>query len=163
MQEGNVHSKLIIGPWHHWEIMDQLKFGMDDGIEWFNHFLKGHEMRRTHPVQIFLMGINKWLICSQFPPEGAVDYKLHLARDTLSFYHEVQDMKFDDSTEFFDSFEYNPHDPIPAIGGASFDYFNAGMRDNSPLESRDDVLVYSTEKLLAAVTAAGVHYSLICR
>lgn len=39
------------------------------------------------------------------------------------------------------SYEYDPRDPTPVIGGPSFDPNNLGSRDQRPLERRKDVLV----------------------
>ncbi len=46
-----------------------------------------------------------------------------------------------------DRYRYDPGDPTPAVGGTSISARNAGAKDQRPLESRDDVLTYTSAVL----------------
>ena len=56
-----------------------------------------------------------------------------------------------------DTFLYDPHHPVPTLGGTDCcgAPFPAGPRDQRPVESRHDVLVYSSEILTRPVSIAG--------
>ena len=61
-------------------------------------------------------------------------------------------------TEAFDVFEYDPAHPVPTIGGrlcCGNDVLPPGPFDQSPNESRGDVLVYSTSPLERATEVTG--------
>ncbi|UCC30425.1 MAG: CocE/NonD family hydrolase, partial [Phycisphaerales bacterium] len=46
-------------------------------------------------------------------------------------------------------FVYDPMDPVPTTGGVNFHFFldNLGIKDQRPVEQRDDVLVYTSPRL----------------
>jgi putative CocE/NonD family hydrolase len=65
-------------------------------------------------------------------------------------------------------YRYDPHDPTPALGGPVLSA-QAGARDQRPLESRPDLLTFTTPPLPTAVDVIGhvrlelyVHSSLAC-
>ena len=56
-----------------------------------------------------------------------------------------------------DRFVYDPHQPVPSLGGANLTPFanTIGPRDQRSVELRDDVLVYSTSVLEEALEVTG--------
>ena len=56
-----------------------------------------------------------------------------------------------------DSYQYDPLDPVPTMGGRIQmpEVQEAGVKDQSVIEEREDVLVYTTPRLDRAVTIAG--------
>ena len=50
---------------------------------------------------------------------------------------------------------FDPVDPTPVIGGTNFDPSNAGPRDQRRFESRNDVIVFSTNMLTEEVEICG--------
>jgi putative CocE/NonD family hydrolase len=59
-----------------------------------------------------------------------------------------------------DSFVYDPQKPVPSLGGGLCctplgPYFGSGAQDQSSLEARDDVLVYTSEPLTADIALIG--------
>jgi putative CocE/NonD family hydrolase len=61
------------------------------------------------------------------------------------------------ANESHDSFIYDPNDPVPTRGGApamSVD-FAAGQFDQTPVEGRPDVLVYTSESLAEDIEVTG--------
>jgi uncharacterized protein len=62
-----------------------------------------------------------------------------------------------------DTYVYDPTDPVPTVGGASFlpgvlIGLNSGPRDQTDVERRRDVLVYTSDPLTARVQLAGPVY-----
>ena len=54
-----------------------------------------------------------------------------------------------------DSYQYDPANPVPTVGGPSLLAEYMGPRDRRPIERRDDVLVYSTPPLERNVEVTG--------
>ncbi|MCB0128639.1 MAG: CocE/NonD family hydrolase, partial [Caldilineaceae bacterium] len=56
-----------------------------------------------------------------------------------------------------DTFTYDPHNPVPSVGGANLTPFasSIGPRDQQQVELRDDVLVYTTPVLERDVEVIG--------
>ncbi len=96
------------------------------------------------------MGVNQWRALDRWPPP-AVDSRWHLrAGGGLS-------PQPPDADEPADSFRHNPADPVPTCGGALLltSDFPAGPFDQSAVESRSDVLVYTSEPLTNPVEVIG--------
>jgi predicted acyl esterase len=67
-------------------------------------------------------------------------------------------------TQPYSCFTYDPKDPTPSIGGTSFDVENSGPMDVRSMESRSDVLVFTSAPLVAPLTVIGfVHCMLYVR
>ncbi|HDR91451.1 MAG TPA: CocE/NonD family hydrolase [candidate division Zixibacteria bacterium] len=112
-------------------------------------------------VQYYLTGdcntedttlFNRWMFSDVWPSEGTeyVEYYLHKSGnlDTLP-----------PATANADSFIYDPANPSPTIGGREFigmDAIGYGPKDQAPLvESRSDVLIYSTPVLEEPMAVTG--------
>ncbi|HEY8884941.1 MAG TPA: CocE/NonD family hydrolase, partial [Chloroflexota bacterium] len=54
-----------------------------------------------------------------------------------------------------DRYRYDPADPTPAVGGALLNPRTGGPKDNRQLESRPDVLVYTSDPLTKDLDVAG--------
>jgi putative CocE/NonD family hydrolase len=59
-----------------------------------------------------------------------------------------------------DAYVYDPADPVPTVGGATFlpgaaVSHNGGAKDQRPVEARDDVLVYTGQPLRADLDVLG--------
>ncbi len=162
--KGRVPQKLIIGPWVHGYnggVYPDRNFGMfahdaladvtAEQIRWFDHWLKGTDngLGSDKPVKLFIMGPDVWREEDDWPLPDTHWRNLYLHSDggaaandaTLSF--EVP------ADEPPDTFSYDPGDPVPTVGGASFlpGLFiaaNAGPRDQRAVESRADVLCYTS-------------------
>ena len=131
-------------------------------IDWFDHWLKGVDngVTKRPKVQYYVMGENAWRSASSWPvPEmRPVSYYLSSARSAAT--------RSGDGLlapripkRGRDTFVYDPADPLPSRGGTICCTGNpadqAGIFDQSDLESRPDLLVYSTPVLTAPLTIAG--------
>jgi putative CocE/NonD family hydrolase len=157
-------DRIIIGPWPH--NMSEGFTTMDFGpaarlplrrrqMQWFDHWLKGSNVAPldpTPPVYIFVMGINQWRSENEWPLERAYSSRFYLESGG-----HANSMKGDGAlTEFHgklggeDHFTYDPHNPVPTQGGAvccNPKVFPWGPMDQRQVETRRDVLVYSTPPL----------------
>ncbi len=130
--------------------------------DWFDHFLKGeqNDILKMPKVQYFTMGSNKWQSSESWPPAGAQPMKFYLSSggkaNTLN-----GDGKLGPeppSSDMPDRFEYDPMDTVPSYGGNVCCTGNAvrgGSFDQSKMEERNDILVYSTEVLKEGIELTG--------
>jgi len=159
---------LLMGPWAHrvprGSTLGQLKIGdlyfgtgamfdMDNlQIGFFRSALAGEPATWPFPerVRLFMMGENKWRNYAQWPPEQATVQRLHLvgngatatADGTLSWQAPTE--------EVAESWRHDPSNPIPTLGGAHMTpeaVCPAGPIEQSPVQQRDDVLVFTGDVL----------------
>lgn len=154
-------GRLIVGPWVHGDphhIVGEMDFGFVSGgwinlqfdmtgltQRWFDYWLKGIDNGITQepPVKIFVMGENAWREENEWPLARAQYMPLYLRENfTLS-------LDSPRSDEPADHYIYDPADPTPTRGGAILlnRLFVPGVSDQRALESRPDVLSYTSEPL----------------
>jgi uncharacterized protein len=131
-------------------------------LEWYDYLLQGKQNRwaSDKPVRIFVMGENKW--------RDEVAWPLARAKQTSYFLH--SDGKANSasgdgtlsiasaSTATADKFLYDPANPVPTVGGplcCDGTHLPGGPRDQKEVESRPNVLVYSTPPLEANLEVTG--------
>jgi putative CocE/NonD family hydrolase len=168
-------TRILIGPWPH---NMSLKFaGVDFGqdssspvrayqIDWFDHWLKGrpelghhhaagtwHEVKSevaASPIEIFVMGVNRWRDEQEWPLARARAEPLYLSSKGHAN-GARGDGRLEWSTpkkEKNDSFTYDPAKPVPTVGGAVCcdpKIFPWGPLDQRGVENRNDVLVYTSK------------------
>jgi len=167
-------QRLIVGPWSHAVPFQNLVGGVDfgyqtsaisadmDGLQlrFFDRHLKGIGDSDLAPVRIFVMGINRWREEKEWPIPGTEfrRYYLHSRGRANSMYGDGALSTQPPGAEPPDHFLYNPNDPVPTVGGPLCCYAGAlqgGAFDQSSVEHRADVLVYSTEPLSEDVEVTG--------
>ena len=161
-------QKIIIGPWHHdqqWTgktVVGEEDFGpaaridkqsiLQMSLQWFDYWLKGKDspIVEESPARIFIMGKNEWREASCFPLAATHSQCWYLSSKkgarsingdgVLSF---IQQKGGSD----FDSYIFDPMDPVPTKGGVNFHFFrnNLGIMDQRSVEERKDVLVYTSD------------------
>lgn len=163
-------SKLLIGPWGHrnrTNAVGELNFGfaansalidLQSSLEglhanWFDHWLKGVENGITDgaPIKLFVMGANTWRDEQAWPLARAVEtcYYLHSAGHANTLDGDGVLSTVMPQGEPVDRYSYDPARPVLTHGGALLmtSEFPAGPYDQRVVESRADVLVYSTPAL----------------
>lgn len=138
--------RITIGPWSHGEPAS-IRTLLQDQLGFLAAHLNGDRTQlRRSPVRLFLQGANTWLDFDQWPPEStATDAHLRpLGR--------LGDAVDRDTPP--DTFTYDPADPTPAVGGPLL-MGKAKQRDNTAVEARPDVLVFTGEPLEADLDVLG--------
>ncbi len=140
---------LTVGPYPHGSF-GALKEGLRETFAWFDLHLKGEAYRaRTKPVRLYVMGADEWRELDAWPPP-AEETRFYLHPDG----HLSPESPPADTPP--DRYRYDPADPTPAVGGALFGFSGRrGAVDNRKLESRPDVLVYTTPPLREDVEVIG--------
>jgi len=155
-------QRLVIGPWVHlgWQQkVGDIDFGPDavspmpDLMKrWYDYWLKGIQngVDKEPRVRVFVMGANKWRSSNEWPIEGTEYRKYYLhskgAANTASGDGVLQ-TKRPDAAGPADKYKYDPKEPVPSIGGRFQQVVPPGPRDQRPVLTRPDVLVYTTTPL----------------
>jgi putative CocE/NonD family hydrolase len=177
-------QRLVIGPWAHGPLagwFPEQNFGVMSGTEaaditgmqlrWFDHLLKGEDngAETDKPVRIFVMGANIWRDEDDWPLPDTdyVDYFLGGAGHANTAAGDGTLATDPASVDAYDAYLYDPRNPVPTLGGASFlpGLFigaNAGPRDQREVERRSDVLCYTTEPLDQPLDVTGPVVAVLC-
>jgi len=162
-------NKLLIGPWFHDQLQtDFTEVGDEDfgtesilgrknmnqlSLNWFDHIFHGKDISQHMPsdVRLFMMGENKWRDFDSWPP-GKVEYEqwyLSSEKGANSSNCDGKLSRIMPANTNPDTFVYDPMNPVPTHGGANFHFFlhSLGVKDQSEIEERNDVLVYTSEIL----------------
>ena len=146
-------SVLRVGPWSHGvNVFDEPDVsyagvkGATVNEDMENEFLRtaldGFDSATTNlpgKIQIFVMGANTWRYENEWPLARTVYKKL--------FFDENRGLTFDapKGAAGDDAFAYDPENPVPTKGGRIIG--KGGQYDQREIESRKDVLSYTTEPL----------------
>ncbi|HEX5586679.1 MAG TPA: CocE/NonD family hydrolase [Acidimicrobiia bacterium] len=154
--EARAGQRMIIGPWTHWGItvpvVGDIDFGPSSVLDidalrlgWFDHWMRDtpSSVVDDPPVRVFVMGDNEWRDEHEWP----------LARTQWTPWYLHADGGFgpeaptgDDGP---DAFTYDPHDPVPTLGGRLLGTGGArgGPVEQGDVATRADVLAYTSGPL----------------
>ncbi len=123
-------------------------------LDWYDYLFKGKQNQFANGklAKIFVMGENKWRDEATWPLERAQEtrYYLHSGGKANSAAGDGSLSTNQASREAADSYVYDPANPVPTVGGplcCDTPHLEPGPRDQKEVESRPDVLVYSTPPL----------------
>ena len=166
MVAAGLPARLIVGPWSHTSFADavgELTFGIragrempsvhpagawiDSQLSWLRQHLDSGagepDLSDDPPVRVFVMGRNEWRSEPQWPPADARDVAWYLhgagALSPRSPEADVTGL----------TYTYDLSDPVPTVGGNTFitSEFPAGPLDQRGIESRSDVVTFTSEVL----------------
>lgn len=136
---------------------DELTWG------WFDMLLKGeqNDFKKTTPrVKYFTMGSNTWQSSETWPPQNAVLTNYYLSSGGKANTRNGDGVLVTKvpSSDKPDTFMYDPSKPVNSFGGNVCCTGNAvtgGSFDQSQMELRDDILVYTSEPLKEGMEVSG--------
>jgi putative CocE/NonD family hydrolase len=168
------NQRVLIGPWTHSSFtgsFPEREFGPAASSEaidltglqlrWFDRWLKEADngVDQEPPVTLFVMGIDRWRAETDWPLSDTQyrPYYLHSAGQANTLQGDGTLSAEPPGDEPPDVYLYNPLRPVPTVGGqVILPGGNAmGPRDQRAVETRDDVLVYSTPVLDRPVEVTG--------
>ena len=125
-------------------------------LKWWDYTLKEQDngFENTPKIQYFLPGANEWRSSEQWPIPGTSPTRLYLSSGGQANTREGDgELSWASPTAAgHDSYVYDPADPVIV------DYMRSiysGAFDMSEIETREDILVYSTTPLEEAVEMTG--------
>lgn len=156
-------QKLVMGVYPHTEDEQarEIEFPHADEaprIPWIEHYLQGDDggkAQKAPAVAYFVMGDatdpsapgNCWRTADAWPPLKTKQTPIYLHGDmTLGMEKNLQAGSL--------AYHYDPKNPVPTIGGPQY-YLPAGPRDQRKIESRSDVLVFTTAPLEKPLEVTG--------
>ncbi len=163
------YQKLVMGPWPHrvnsTSKLGKVDFGKSaiidmDGLQmrWFDRWLKGIDngVDKEPKVRIFVMGANQWRDEQEWPLPGTQWTKVYLQSKGHANTREGDGILSTDppAMQTSDHFDYDPANPTPFLTEPSFAQIG-GPDDYREVETRSDVLVYSTDALVADMEVSG--------
>jgi hypothetical protein len=160
-------QRLVVGPWGHGAFggaVGELDFGPTASLaaldptglhlEFFKAILAG-ERPPEPPVRLFVMGPNIWRDEYEWPLARARERRLYLGSGGRANSAEGDgrlEWEPPRASQPPDAYVYDPRTPVPTCGGATFlpglaSGTDVGPRDQSAVERRNDVLVYTSSVL----------------
>jgi putative CocE/NonD family hydrolase len=160
--DGN--QKLVIGPYGHGDGGGGFDWpaggapaAYASSTAWLNHWIKGMStgVMDQPPVCYYVLGDvddlggpgNEWRFADDWPVP---------ATEVPFYFHEggVLNTAFPSGSEPPDTYVYDPADPVPNLGGNNLSS-PKGPFDQRPIESRDDVILFTTPVLPDYVEITG--------
>jgi uncharacterized protein len=138
---------------HYWQLY----------LDWFDHWLKDvpNNVERRPKVQYYQIGAGEWRTANEWPVAGmhSVSYYLGAEHGARTVSGDGRLASNATARAIADTIVYDPADPFPSRGGGICCTGNPkdvpGIFDQHDLETRHDVLVYSTDPLAGSVAIAG--------
>lgn len=168
--EARSGQKLLIGPWPHrvnaGRKLGDIDFGPDATIDingvylrWFDCQLKAigcRQLMNEAPVRLFIMGDNRWRDESEWPLSRAQVKSFYFTSQgkANSFMGDGGLTEAKPGNDPPDHFTYDPANPVPFIlvpGALQL----GTTEDQRAVESRQDVLVYTSAVLEQAIEVTG--------
>lgn len=176
--KGNQH--LIVGPMVHCQFgketvktkvgdreIGDARYDYDQHyLEWFDYWLKSNVKGRFSRAKVnyFQMGENNWKKGSTFPannndiPQKTKTYYLTSNGAANTLLGNGQLAEAVPESPIHDTFLYHPKYPVPTLGGGACcmgDIQSEGAFDQSDLEMRNDILVYTSSPLTEELAITG--------
>jgi uncharacterized protein len=152
LQRADRSRQLIIGPWTH-TAEGLAAAGVREGLAWLrSHLLGDSRLVDPAPVRVFVTGErigDGWRTFARWPPEESAEQHLWITGDDRLAW-EPPAAGVDGSRRY----RYDPADPTPSVGGPVM-LAARPVRDNRRLESRSDVVTFTTGPLEGAFEAIG--------
>jgi putative CocE/NonD family hydrolase len=132
-------------------------------LDWYDYLFQGKQNQfadAAHPVRIFVMGKNEWRDEAAWPLARAKEtrYYLDSSGKANSASGDGSLVEAGPQKTAADVFVYDPANPVPTVGGPLCCdplHLGPGPRDQMSVETRSDVLVYSTPPLQEDVEVTG--------
>ena len=161
------NQKLVMGPWGHGGI-DEVKYPENSGgvfgktaletaLRWFDYWLQGKDngTMQEPPVRYYTMGDatdpkapgNEWRTAWSWPAPAKITSYFLTAGGALG-------EKVLADQESADSYNYDPKNPVPTVGGGNL-YLKKGPMDQRAIGDRKDILKFATPVLTSPIEVTG--------
>jgi putative CocE/NonD family hydrolase len=166
------NQRLILGPWDHTSLGKSRVGALDFGpgavlnfselyLKWFDEWVRQTPAAAQPAVRYFSIGDNTWQSADAWPPQDFKETALYLSSAGRAN-RRRGDGKLERAApahdEAADSFRSDPADPVPVNPPGAPKASRAALwrpADQSAIEDRADVLVYTSEALSKPIRFAG--------
>jgi uncharacterized protein len=156
----SANQHLIMGPTAHCEMGNETQAtsvgdrevgdGRFDYVtvveKWFDRWLKDDKSSAELPaIQYYVLNSSEWHTADAWPPRDVRPARLYLESGghANSLFGDGKLVPRPPASATYDQYLYDPAHPVPSLGGSCCSEQVA--REQSPIESRQDVLVYTSE------------------
>jgi len=130
---------------------------------WFDYWLKGEKngiLEELPRVQYYTMGSNEWKTSETWPPENAkmTTFYINSAGNANSLFGDGELTLDPPEKETKDNFTYDPMNPVSSYGGnvcCTGNAIQGGAFDQQEMETRNDILVYTSDPLQEGIEISG--------
>lgn len=160
-------TRILVGPWPHninQRIVGEEDFGevavigdlYEQEIAFIEHFTSGKPGFDVSgpPIRLFIMGANLWRNEYEWPLARTVWTEMFLGSKGRANTAGGDGTLGPSPGGPADRYDYDPANPVQTLGGA-WEFDNIGPRDQTPIESRSDVLIYTSEELAGDLEVTG--------
>jgi uncharacterized protein len=150
LRDRGLNVGLTVGPWSHLQVgTSGIGIVMRGALDWLAEHLAAEPGRRRQAarVQIFISGAGAWRQLPEWPPPTAERRLYPQPGGRLAAGQPSE-------PGVSSSFTYDPADPTPSLGGRTLTA-DSGVKDNRAVETRADVLTFTTEPLTAPLQITG--------
>lgn len=144
-------DRIVTGPWSH--LIDPIRSNLET-LAWFDRHLRhmANPAHSTAPVAVHVNPDGGWCELPTWPAPDTQVQHLYLAPHGALHRNPPEQA----AGELVDRYTYDPADPTPAVGLASFAMVSdLAQVDNQALEAREDVLIYTSDELDTPLTLLG--------
>lgn len=136
--------------------MAALKLG-EIQFQWFEYWMRGQEtgVQDWPAFRLFVMGENRWRDENEWPLKRTRFTRFFLGGSAANSAQGGGTLSGIAGTAGTDSYVYDPENPVPSHGGNNLVGATAGPLDQTEIEARHDVLVYTTSILDTDVEVTG--------
>ncbi|HEX8969831.1 MAG TPA: CocE/NonD family hydrolase [Chloroflexota bacterium] len=174
--EARSSQHVVCGPWQHGmqfqPTLGDVYFGEQASnqgsglhalqVAFFDRYVRGRPDLDLPRVRYFVMGANEWRDADEWPPPSATSRRLYL-HSGGSANSAAGDGGLDwtpPGVELSDTFIYDPHRPVPTVGGAMIGAVTGpgilvGPVEQTRIERRHDVLCYTSARVPEDVEISG--------
>jgi putative CocE/NonD family hydrolase len=148
LRRADCTTALLIGPWTHTSLLDEGgPTVLAASAGWLRAHITGDASGLPlSRVRVHIGGADEWRDLPDWPPPATMR-NLYLHDGRL-------DAVAPSADAAVGSYRYDPVDPTPSVGGPLLSR-TAGVRDNTKLEARSDVLTFTTDALVEPVEVMG--------
>jgi uncharacterized protein len=145
LQRAGVPRRLVMGPWMHGGGWAEANV---EAMRWFDTHVKKRNGAAAAPISFYVTGSEVWKEVERWPDSEAESTNWYLAENgVLAVTPSEQSLPT--------RYSYDPTDPTPSVGLATFDPDRAMPCDNRSLEERPDVVTFTSDVLEEPLTFFG--------
>jgi hypothetical protein len=151
-----VEVALTVGPWTHLDVGTQAaRLISNETLAWLDRHMADGPAARKSPVHIHRTGEGRWYdLPSWPPPTTTATFQLTASRTLVPRRASGETAGAAVVGTGTVSFRYDPAVPTPSVGGRTLTG-SMGVKDNRALESRPDVVAFTSDPLPAALDVTG--------